>query len=129
MVGVGLAIVALGGWLAVGRWYARRRGRPGVPALRTFLVCSAIAGPASVIALECGWVVTEEGRQPWIVVGAMSVRDAVNPAPGLLAGLWLLLVVYAGMTVATVYVLRRLARQHPVPLAPQESDVQRYRVV
>jgi cytochrome d ubiquinol oxidase subunit I len=59
----------------------------------------------------------------------MSVHDAVNPAPGLVAGLWLVLVVYAGLTVATVYVMRRLATQHPVPLAPQERDVEQSRVV
>jgi cytochrome d ubiquinol oxidase subunit I len=128
MVGVGIFLLLLGLWLVVGRWWARRRGRAALPALRAFLVCGAIAGPASVVALECGWVVTEEGRQPWVVQGVMSVADAVNPAPGLLAGLWLLLVVYAGMTAATVYVLRRLARQRPVPLAPQESDVEQYKI-
>ncbi|MEU9445723.1 cytochrome ubiquinol oxidase subunit I [Streptomyces sp. NPDC048304] len=81
------------------------------------------------MALESGWSVTELGRQPWIVYGVMSVRDAVNPAPGLMTGLWLVLVVYAAMTVATVYVLRRLARGTAVPVAPQEADVRGYPVV
>jgi cytochrome d ubiquinol oxidase subunit I len=128
MVIIGFAVLALGLWLLFGRWHAYRDGKPGITWLRGLLVCAAVAGPASVVALECGWVVTEEGRQPWIVVGIMSVRDAVNPEPGLLAGLWLILAVYTGMTVGTVYVLRRLARQHPVPSAPQESDVREYPV-
>jgi len=34
-----------------------------------------------------------------------------------------LLVVYAVLTTATIYVLRHMTRTHPVPLAPQESDV------
>jgi cytochrome d ubiquinol oxidase subunit I len=93
-----------------------------------FLALGAIAGPAVVVALECGWTVTEEGRQPWIVQGVMSVHDAVNPAPGLMVGLWLVLAVYAVLTVAVVYVMRRLARQTPIPTAPQERDVENYPV-
>jgi cytochrome d ubiquinol oxidase subunit I len=49
---------------------------------RVFLVLRAIAGPAAVAALECGWTVTEEGRQPWVVQGVMSVHDAVNLVRG-----------------------------------------------
>ena len=52
----------------------------------------------------------------------MRTSDAVSSAPGLRFGLYVLLVVYALMTVATVYVLRRLARR-PLPVAPQEPDV------
>jgi cytochrome d ubiquinol oxidase subunit I len=96
---------------------------------RRFLALAALAGPAAVLALECGWTVTEEGRQPWVVYGLLSVRDAVNPAPGLMVGLWLILAVYAVMTAATVYVLRRLTRQHPVPQSPQNSDADSYPVV
>jgi cytochrome d ubiquinol oxidase subunit I len=121
MVGVGFFLLALGVWFAAARWWRRAPNR-------VFLVLGAIAGPAAVVALECGWTVTEEGRQPWVVQGVMSVHDAVNPAPGLMVGLWLVLVVYAGLTVAVVYVMRRLARQTPVPTAPQERDVESYPV-
>ncbi|MEU6478182.1 cytochrome ubiquinol oxidase subunit I [Streptomyces sp. NPDC047017] len=128
MVAAGFFLLALGVWLLWQWWRSRRRG--GAPATpRLFLALAALGGPAAVIALECGWTVTELGRQPWIVWGVMSVRDAVNPAPGLMAGLWLVLVVYAAMTVATVYVLRRLARVTPVPRAPREEDVTGYPVV
>ncbi|ADI05285.1 cytochrome d ubiquinol oxidase, subunit I [Streptomyces bingchenggensis BCW-1] len=131
MVGAGLFLLLMGGWLALAWWLRRRTGADGVlsvPGTRAFLTLAVLTGPAAVVALECGWVVTELGRQPWVVQGVMTVRDAVNPAPGLLNGLWLVLVVYFGMTVATVYVLRRLARDQPVPIAPQESDVPRYPV-
>ncbi|OQR66085.1 cytochrome ubiquinol oxidase subunit I [Streptomyces maremycinicus] len=131
MVGIGFFLLGLGVWLLLACWRTRRAGgelldRRGS---RLLLVLVALAGPASVVALESGWTVTELGRQPWIVWGVMSVRDAVNPAPGLMAGLWLVLVVYAAMTVATVYVLRRLARGTAVPVAPQEADVKSYPVV
>jgi cytochrome d ubiquinol oxidase subunit I len=131
MVAVGFFLLLLGAWLLFSWW----RGRHGSGELldqrgsRPFLWLAALAGPAAVIALESGWCVTELGRQPWIVWGIMSVRDAVNPAPGLMTGLWLVLIVYAAMTVATVYVLRRLATRTAVPLAPQEEDVEHYPVV
>ncbi|WP_078854625.1 cytochrome ubiquinol oxidase subunit I [Streptomyces sp. NRRL F-5135] len=133
MVAVGFFLLAMGIWLLAAWWHARRTARPLAaarsPWTRLFLLLAAIAGPAAVVALECGWCVTELGRQPWVVWGVMRVREAVNPAPGLMAGLWLVLIVYAAMTAATVYVLRRLVRATPVPVAPQESDVERYPVV
>jgi cytochrome d ubiquinol oxidase subunit I len=66
-----------------------------------------------VVALEAGWVVTEVGRQPWIVQGVLRTAEAVTDAPGV--G-WLLvatLTIYALMALATCVVLRQLAR---VPL-------------
>jgi cytochrome d ubiquinol oxidase subunit I len=65
-------------------------------------------------------VVTEVGRQPWVVYGYLRTADAVNPAPGLSTGLVLVAATYVVLTVATVYVLRRLARA-PVA-APQEAS-------
>ena len=53
----------------------------------------------------------------------LRVSNAVNPAPGLAAGVWPVLAVYAVLTVATVYALRRLARSRPVPDDPRDADV------
>ncbi|EIV94904.1 cytochrome ubiquinol oxidase subunit I [Frankia sp. QA3] len=119
MVGIGFALVALGMWLALAWWRHR-----DLPHSRWFLRAAAVAGPAAALAVEAGWVVTEVGRQPWVVYNVLLTRDAVNPQPGLLAGLLIVLTVYAALTVATIYVLRRLARLGPVParaVAPQES--------
>jgi cytochrome d ubiquinol oxidase subunit I len=69
-----------------------------------------LSGPAAVLALECGWVVTEVGRQPWIVYRVMRVRDAVSDAWGLRYGYFLLIAVYTVLAIATFTVLRRLAR-------------------
>ncbi|HEX5349642.1 MAG TPA: cytochrome ubiquinol oxidase subunit I [Pseudonocardiaceae bacterium] len=123
MVGIGFALLALGGWLAWS-WWRRRK----MPATVWFLRAVAIAGVAATVAMEAGWVTTEVGRQPWIVYQLMTVREAINPAPGLRYGLYAVLVVYTLLTVATIAVLRRLAR-HPVPVAPQESDVEEYSVI
>jgi cytochrome d ubiquinol oxidase subunit I len=113
MVACGLALLGLSIWFAVAWW--RRRG---LPVSRWFWRAASLAGVLSVIALEAGWITTEVGRQPWIVYGILRTRDAVSSAPGLRFGFYAVLAVYALLTVATIYVLRRLART-PVR-APQE---------
>jgi cytochrome d ubiquinol oxidase subunit I len=80
MVGIGFALLALSVWFAVGWW--RRRA---VPEGTWLLRAVAISGAAALVALECGWVVTEVGRQPWTVVGLLLTRDAVDTT----GNLWL----------------------------------------
>lgn len=123
MVGIGLGLVALGTWFAIG--WGRRRSPPESA---WFYRAAALAGVAAVVAMEAGWVTTEVGRQPWVVYGLLRTEDAVNPAPGLTVGLWGVSVVYLVLTVTTVAVLRRMTRHTPVPEAPQESDVAEYPV-
>ena len=74
-------------------------------------------------ALECGWITTEVGRQPWIVWHVMRVRDAVTDAPNIRFGYYLLLLVYAFMAMFSVIVIRRLARA-PLPAALTEPDIE-----
>jgi cytochrome d ubiquinol oxidase subunit I len=124
MVGLGFAMLLLALWL--GAYWWRRRD---MPATRWFLLATSVSGVAAVAALEAGWTVTEVGRQPWIVYGVLRTADAVNPAPGLVWGAALVGAVYAVLTGASVYVLRRLARDAPVPIAPQEQDVTGFTVV
>jgi cytochrome bd ubiquinol oxidase subunit I len=118
MVAIGFGLVALGGWFAIVWWRHQN-----LPRSRWFLRAAAVSGLAAVLAMEAGWVVTEVGRQPWVVYGILLTEDAVNPQPGLVVGLIAVLAVYTALTVATVFVLRRLARKGPVPargVAPQE---------
>jgi cytochrome d ubiquinol oxidase subunit I len=124
MVGIGFALLGLAGWLAWS-WWRRREA----PRSRWFARAVAVSGVASVLAMEAGWITTEVGRQPWIVYHLLRVNDAANPAPGLANAAWPVVTVYAVLTVATVYVLRRMVRNRPVPMAPQESDVQEHAVV
>ena len=125
MVGCGFFLLALGAWAAV-TWRRRR----DLPSTRWFLRACAVSGVLAVVALECGWITTEVGRQPWIVYWILRTADAVNPAPGIGLGFFAVLVVYTVLTVASVYVLRRLAGRDPdepetgipVPAAPQEGS-------
>jgi cytochrome d ubiquinol oxidase subunit I len=69
-----------------------------------------LCGPLAVVALICGWIVTEVGRQPWIVYGVMRTTDAVTGAGGIPVGYGVLAVVYLGLAGAVWWILRRLAR-------------------
>jgi cytochrome d ubiquinol oxidase subunit I len=112
MVALGFGLLALGLWFGLA-WRKRR----GPPASAWFHGAAVAAGFAAPLALEAGWVVTEVGRQPWIVWRVMRVSDAVTTAPHIRIGLYSLVVVYALLTWGTVFVLRRLASG-----APQEES-------
>jgi cytochrome d ubiquinol oxidase subunit I len=61
------------------------------------------------VALISGWVTTEVGRQPWAVYGTMRTSQAVTGAGGIPVGYATLALVYLGVAVGVVWVLRRLA--------------------
>jgi cytochrome bd ubiquinol oxidase subunit I len=106
MVGICSALIALGAWLAFS-WFRKR----DIPKTKWFLRATAVSGVASVVALECGWIVTEVGRQPWIVYEVMRTKDAVTQASGVWVSLAVVLVTYAALGTATVLVLRAMTRR------------------
>ncbi len=116
MVGVGSALALLALWFGWTWWRHRR-----APRSIWFLRAAAVAGPAAVLAMETGWTTTEVGRQPFIVYNVLRTADAVSPAPGIPLGFVAVTVIYAVLTVLTVFVLRRLAHSHDVA-APQELE-------
>ena len=70
-----------------------------------------------MIALVCGWDVTEVGRQPWVVYHVMRTSQAVTGAGGIPVGYATLAAVYLGLAVGVAWILRRLARA-PLRLPP-----------
>ena len=50
-----------------------------------------------MLALWAGWIVTEVGRQPWILQGYMRTSDAVTPANGLWYSFAAVLALYAAL--------------------------------
>jgi cytochrome bd ubiquinol oxidase subunit I len=105
MVGIGTLLALLGVvFLAV--WVRQRR----LPRSVWFYRALVLAGPLSVVALICGWVTTEVGRQPWIAYGVMRTSDAVTGAAGIPVGYAKLALVYLALIAAVVWILRRLVR-------------------
>ncbi|KUN44688.1 cytochrome BD ubiquinol oxidase subunit I [Streptomyces olivochromogenes] len=93
MVTVGSLLVLLALWY--GWCWLRRRE---LPRSRWFLRCAALAGAACLLTVECGWITTEVGRQPWIVYQNMRVSEAVTGTRA--ASLWTMFGI-----VVVVYVL------------------------
>ncbi len=102
MVASGLAMLALAAWAGWLAW--RRRRLPDDPWLLRALVAG---GPLGFVAIEAGWVVTEVGRQPWIVYGVMRTEEAVTPMPGLVVPFALFTAVYLFLSVILVFLLPR----------------------
>jgi cytochrome d ubiquinol oxidase subunit I len=113
MVALGFLMFALGLWSLLARWRHRLYDWRW---LHRFAVAMA---PAGFVAVICGWVTTEVGRQPWVIYGLLRTKDAVSPiaAPGVTGSLAAFVLVYfAVFGAGTLYILRLMAR------APEEGE-------
>ncbi len=123
MVGSATALTALALWTGFTQWRRKR-----LPQTRWWLRAVVVAGPLAVLALEAGWTTTEVGRQPWIVQGLMRTTEAVTTQPGIPAALVAVVVVYVGMAVSLVVVLRRMSARWraglevSAPYGPGEAE-------
>jgi cytochrome d ubiquinol oxidase subunit I len=116
MVGSGFFALFIGGlfWLL---YFKRKRV---VPENRLVLWGIVLAGPLSFIAIELGWMVTELGRQPWVIYGILRTSDAVTTAPGLGISFAIFSGIYVVLAITPILLLLRLARS---PLPRQEWPV------
>jgi cytochrome d ubiquinol oxidase subunit I len=117
MVGIG-TLLALLGVLHLLTWFRRRRFVES----RWFAWGVVAAGPLSVVALICGWVATEVGRQPWVVYHVMRTSQAVTGAGGIPVGYATLVVVYFALAFAVAWILLRLQRR-PLDVAEQPPPI------
>jgi cytochrome d ubiquinol oxidase subunit I len=106
MLACGFALLGLGAWYGILR--VRRRDPTTA---RWFLRGASIAGFLAIVAMEAGWIVTEVGRQPWIVWDRLRTADAVTAAGGLEVSLVAVTVLYVALGIATVVVLRALSHR------------------
>ena len=105
MVGMGFLMLLLS-------WYgAWRLRRPGVP--RSLLWCFAAFTFSGWVAVLAGWLVTEIGRQPWLVTGVLRTAEAVGEASGAEVGASLTgyLLIYTMLLASYMVVLTHLARK------------------
>ena len=110
MVGIGVLMLVLS-W--TGTWVLRRQAPPP----RWLLWAFSAATFAGWLATLCGWVVTEIGRQPWLVTGVLRTADAVGKASGaqLGASLTAYVVTYAAMLLAYMVVITHMAGKGSQP--------------
>ncbi len=102
MLGIGTALALLGVWILLRLARRRRLTTPWL--LRSIVV----AGPLAFVAIQAGWIVTEVGRQPWIIQGVMRTEDAVTPMPALVAPFTAFTLLYVGLAVVVVILMRRI---------------------
>jgi cytochrome d ubiquinol oxidase subunit I len=95
--------------------------RRDYPQSKWFLWACAASGVASVVALECGWIVTEVGRQPWVVYDVMLTKDAITHANGIWIEFTIVLVLYVLLGAALVVTLIAMARRWRSTADPDEE--------
>jgi cytochrome bd ubiquinol oxidase subunit I len=112
MVGTGLLMLLLS-WLAV---WQQRRGQPLRPWLVKAFVGMTFSGWVATLA---GWYVTEIGRQPWLVQGLLTAKQAAATVstPLLLGTLLMYIAVYIFLLVSYITVVFYLARKAGEPEA------------
>ena len=119
MVGLGFLFVLL----TVVGWFKRRNleASPG------YLKIMLYAIPLPYIALQAGWIVTEVGRQPWIVYGLMRTKDAVSPiaTSQVAISLAAFILVYSALGAIAFYLIGKQARRGPEPQAAAAGQGER----
>jgi cytochrome bd ubiquinol oxidase subunit I len=126
MVGLGTLLFLLSAWYGL-CWVFRR----DMPKSRWFLRAASGAGVAAVVAMEAGWTVSEVGRQPWIVYNHMKVEEAATGNTGVWITFIGVVVLYVGLAITTVLILRLMSRrfrerdvpEHEVPYGPSGPDL------
>jgi cytochrome d ubiquinol oxidase subunit I len=108
MVACGISMAAVAAAAAILKWKRRERlfSRP-------FLRAVAACGPLGLLAVEAGWVVTELGRQPWVIHKVMRTSDAVTPVGGLALPFAFFTIIYLALGVFAARFLRRELAESP----------------
>ncbi|MEQ9526965.1 MAG: cytochrome ubiquinol oxidase subunit I [Parvibaculaceae bacterium] len=119
MVGIGFLFLTLGAWGVWARW----RGQ--LTESKWLSRFAVLMSPAGFVATLAGWFVTEVGRQPWTVYGALRTADSISPTvtgASVATTLVLFLIVYGGLFGAYLYYLMKLVRRGPEALSVRETE-------
>jgi len=128
MVGLGTLLFLLSLWYAASVVFRRR-----IPRSKAFLALASSAGVLAVVTMEAGWVVSEVGRQPWIVYNLMKVEDAATANTGVWITFIAVVVLYALLGLTLIIALRTMSKRfrrrggfvdHDVPYGGTEEQDQ-----
>jgi cytochrome d ubiquinol oxidase subunit I len=104
MVGLGSAMLLLTvAYLAASRNFRRPP--------RWLLWAGILGGPAAVVTLECGWLVAEFGRQPWVIYNLMRVDAGITRAPGVVPVGWAILALLVAVFAAAPFAVARVVKE------------------
>ncbi len=126
MVAMGLIMVGLGFWGAA-NWLMGRLDKA-----RWYQRALVLAAPSGFVAVLCGWILAEVGRQPYVVYGVLRTADALSPVPaGSVAfSLIAFIIAYAIVfSAGALYIFRLIAKgpdseePHPTSNEPPGSPI------
>ncbi|WP_110469176.1 cytochrome ubiquinol oxidase subunit I [Williamsia limnetica] len=117
MVGLGSFLMVIALWYGL-CWIFRK----DMPQSKLFLRVAACCGVLAVITMEAGWIVSEVGRQPWIVYNYMRVEDAATGNTSVWITFIVVVLIYLALGVTTVLVLRHMSRRFRAADAAERSD-------
>lgn len=118
MVGIGFLLLGIGIWYMIG---LIRKKQPLNN--RFYLRLLALVAPLGFVAVEAGWMVTEIGRQPWIIQGVMKTSEALTPMPGIVYSFFLFVGIYVLLAVVvTLLMIRQIRALHRKPPAVEQEE-------
>ena len=102
MVACGFTLAALGilFWVMWFKWKDKLLDKK-------FLTITAICTPLGFIAVEAGWIVTEVGRQPWVIYNILKTVDSVTPVPGQVFHFLVFAIIYSILSVVAFWLMSR----------------------
>jgi cytochrome bd ubiquinol oxidase subunit I len=106
LMGIGMLLIVLSLWFWLAYW---RRGFVALDS-RPLLWLVVVCGPLGFVALQSGWVVTEVGRQPWVINGVMRTSAGVTPAEGVAGMFFLFSALYLLLGGTVLWLLWNLPR-------------------
>jgi cytochrome d ubiquinol oxidase subunit I len=123
MVLLGFVMLFLVLW-ALWQWYRKKLKAESTPKNRIFWNLWLYAIPAGFLATECGWIVREMGRQPWIVYGMLRTSEGVSPVStaATITSLSLFIVIYIILFGLFIYFTRRILRRGPDLTSPLPTN-------
>jgi cytochrome d ubiquinol oxidase subunit I len=111
-------MLAVGAW---GLWLLRRRNLAGSP---LFLRAATWAAVLPFAMNTAGWLLTESGRQPWVVQGILLTRNGVSPSvstASIVISLVIFVALYGVLAVVDLLLMLRYARQELPPAQPEPA--------
>lgn len=123
MVGIGFFFVGLMLWTA-SAWIKGKLTPERIGENRLLLRSWIVSIPLGYLATECGWMVRELGRQPWIVYGLLRTKDAASllPVTSVAVSLAMFIAVYLSLLAVFIIFAVRIIREGPdltLQLPPQ----------